>query len=76
MTVDFGYETCAGAVPLGAYFLLLPLSKDRGRHKGVVKADQQFIVSVKIRCVQGERAGVKDKGNRRLVAPAMFHAGI
>lgn len=48
MTMEFSYETCAGAVHLGAYFLLLLLSKEREGHRGVAKAEQQFAVSVKI----------------------------
>lgn len=50
MTMEFSYETCAGAVHLGAYFLLLLLSKEREGHRGVAKAEQQFAVCENMMC--------------------------
>lgn len=38
--MEFGCERWAGAVSLGAYFLLLPPRKERGGHGAVSKAEQ------------------------------------
>lgn len=66
MTVEFVYEGHAGAMSLGACFLLLLLSKENKGCGGVAKAEQHFAMSVKIRCVQGKKSRSERQRERKV----------
>lgn len=73
MIMEFGYKSCAGSVFLGAYFLLLSWSKERGEHGELAKAEQEFVVSVKVQC--SERKNSEEQREKKVTGACYVSCG-